>query len=480
MQVRARSQEIRFVKLTFLGAAGEVTGSSYRVDTPEVRFLVDCGMFQGGTEAEKKNRDALAFDPKRIDFVLLTHAHIDHSGLIPRLAAFGYTGPVFCTRATADLASVMLPDSGHVQEQDAQWANRMRHDEHKRGGTVIPLYTVLQAQRSLRLLHGVEYDQPLAPHPAVSVVFRDAGHIVGSSILEIEVGREGGERRKLVFSGDLGLPASPLVRDPTPVRQADVLVVESTYGTRVHRSLLDTEDELAAVVTDTLSRRHGNVVLPAFAVGRTQAILCVLAKLVQQQRVPPLEVFVDSPMATAATEVTRRHRDILDEEARRLLAWIESDPREFRVRFVLEPEESKALNAIESGAVILSASGMCEGGRIRHHLRYNLPRPGAAVVITGFQASGTLGRRLVDGARHVRIFGEEVPVRASIHTIGGLSAHADQQGVLGWLRHFASPPGQTFVVHGEREVSLEFASLVRQSLGWHDVVVPARGDQYSI
>jgi metallo-beta-lactamase family protein len=468
------------MQVTFLGAAGEVTGSCFLVQSERTRFLVDCGLFQGGREAEQRNWDALAFDPKSIDFVLLTHAHIDHSGLIPRLAALGYSGPVFCTRATDDLASVMLRDSAHVQEQEASWRNRIQHREGRSSRAhFAPLYTVTQAQRSLRLLHGLDYDREAAPHPDVRVQFRDAGHILGSAIIEVWLTEQAGTR-KITFSGDLGLPSRPVVRDPTPVVDTDFLVVESTYGDRLHRSLDDTFDELAAILAHTLAGRRGNVVFPAFAVGRTQSILCVLAELVQAGRVPPLEIYVDSPLAEAATEVTLRHRDVLDDETRSLLAWMQTGPREFRVHFTGEPEESKALNGITAGVVIVSASGMCDAGRIKHHLRHNLPRDGSAIVITGFQAAGTLGRRLVDRVRSVRIFGEDTPVRASIHTVGGLSAHADQRGLTDWLRHFRAAPRRTFVVHGERAVATAFASHVKAELGWANVEVPERGTRVSL
>ncbi len=466
--------------LTFLGAAGEVTGSCFLVEAARTRFLVDCGMFQGGSEADRKNWKALAFDPKSVDFVLLTHAHIDHSGLIPRLAALGYSGPVFCTQATADLASVMLPDSGHVQEIEAQWQSRVHHRTPTRlRYPAPPLYTVAQAQRSLRLLHGVAYDKPISPHASVSAVFYDAGHILGSAIIEVTV-TDKARKRSIVFSGDLGLPMMPVVRDPTPIPGADVLLVESTYGNRRHRALAATLDELSEILTRTLGRQQGNIVFPAFAVGRTQSILCVLAQLFREGRSPPLEIYVDSPMATAATEVTARHRDILDQETRALLAWIETEPKGFRLRFTGEPEDSMALNAREAGIVIISASGMCEGGRIRHHLRHNLPREGAAVVMTGFQAAGTLGRKLVDGAQSVRLFGEDTPVRATVHTIGGLSAHADQQGILDWLGHFEAAPGRTFVVHGESGASAQLAASIRARHGWRRVTVPGQGERFRL
>jgi metallo-beta-lactamase family protein len=424
-------------------------------------------MFQGGRDAYRKNRARPAFDPRTIEFVLLTHAHIDHSGLLPRLAQQGFRGPIYTTGATCDLLEVMLLDAAYLQEREAE------RNAGKR--PLRPLYTVADARAALGLLRPLHYGNSFEPAPDIRSTFRDAGHILGSAIIELWV-TEGGRTNKIVFSGDLGQPARPVVKDPTRIAQADALIVESTYGNRLHKSLEQTEDELVAVITQTLGEGRGNVVIPAFAVGRTQEILHVLADLVKRKRIGiPLEIYVDSPMATKATQVTMRHRELIDEETRALIAW-GSDPSEraLKVRFTESVQESMRLNAVRHGAVIVSASGMCDAGRIRHHLRNNLPRPGSAIVFTGFQAAGTLGRRLVDGERRVRLFGEEVPVRASIHTIGGLSAHADQAGLLGWLKGFARPPARTFVVHGEAAVAAAFAEQVHKELGWQ-VAVPALG-----
>ncbi len=460
------------MQLTFLGAAREVTGSCYFVETDAVRFLVDCGMFQGGREADGKNRQAFDFDCRRVDFVLLTHAHIDHSGLLPRFVALGFRGPVYTTPATADLLHVMLPDSAHIQEKEAEWANYQRR---ARGAKVrretAPLYTVAQAQSSLKRLRPAEYDVEVRPHQTVRCRFRDAGHILGSAVIEVWVS-EGGRTRKLVFSGDLGQPGHPIVRDPVAIAEADLLLVESTYGNRMHKSMEDTLSELAFAVNDTVRRKGGNVIVPAFAVGRTQDILYLLTELMRQGRIEKdLDIYVDSPMATSATELTVKHREIVDAESRALLDRNRNNGGYPRIRFTEDVEDSMAINDIKSGAIIISASGMCEAGRIKHHLRYNLGRKECTIVITGFQAGGTLGRRLVDGARVVRIFKEQIPVRADIYTIGGLSAHADQGALMAWLGRFRRPPRQTFVVHGEEDVALGFADLVRERLGW-EVAVP--------
>lgn len=464
------------MRITFHGAAGEVTGSSYLVETGDVRFLVDCGMFQGGRDAWRRNLRALSFDLRNLDFILLTHAHLDHSGLLPRAAALGFRGPVHATAATADLLGVMLLDSAHIQEKEAEWEAKRAHAGRGRGQgqAGVLLYTVAQAQACLRQLRRAEYDRPFQPHPAVRVCLRDAGHILGSAIAEIWV-EEAGRTHKLVFSGDLGMPARPVLRDPQPIEAADVLFVESTYGNRLHKSLDATEDELVEAIEDTLHRKHGNVVMPAFSVGRTQEVLFVLADLVRRGRLRHLQVYVDSPMSMAATEITLRHAELLDEHTRELIEWQRAHPEALSVRFVQDVEESIALNQIRRGAVIISASGMCDAGRIKYHLLNNLGRCEASVIITGFQAAGTLGRRLVEGARSATIFGQHVPVRADIYTIGGLSAHADQEGLLGWLRHFRRPPQRTFVVHGEAEAAEAFAGAVRHHLKWNNVSVPQYG-----
>ena len=459
------------MKLTFLGAAGEVTGSCLRVDHERGSFLVDCGLFQGGREAERKNREALDFDLRDIDFVLLTHAHLDHSGLVPRLVALGYKGRFFTTAATVDLLGVMLMDSAHIQEKEAEWALRStRSRKAGRGGNLVPLYTVEQARASLGRLRALGFDEMVEVGHGVRCRFRNAGHILGSAIIEIDV-EERGHSRRLVVSGDLGQPMRPVLQDPVQIPAADYLCVESTYGNRAHRSFAETCDELAEVLRRTLKVDGGNVIIPAFAVGRTQELLFVLADLVRAGRIDRLDVVVDSPMASAVTELTVRHDDLWDDETRELYAWTRQHADRFNLRFVQDVEESMALNSVRGGLVIISASGMCDAGRIKHHLRYNLGRRECAIVIAGFQAAGTLGRRLVDGARQVTLFRERIPVRARIHTIGGLSAHADQPALLNWLRGFRSPPRRTFVVHGEPTAAAALAEVVERELGWREVAV---------
>lgn len=461
------------MNIAFLGAAREVTGSCFLVETDRVRFLVDCGMIQGGREASLRNHQPFEFDPQSIDFVLLTHAHIDHSGLLPKLVKTGFSGPIHTTAATAELLEVMLPDSGYIQEKDAERARRYRKTSRGSKQALTPLYTQQDAHDSLEQVQPVNYDQELTPGPGVRCRFRDAGHILGSAIIEVWLS-EGGQTRKLVFSGDLGQPGRPIVRDPVAIDEADYLIIESTYGNRNHKDLTTTEEELVGIVERTLET--GNVIVPAFAVGRTQEIIYHLHRLSREGRVRDLKIFVDSPMATRVTQITGQHMELFDENARDLAGWQALGRDVPMVHFTASVEESMALNQIRAGAIIISASGMCTAGRIKHHLRHNLPRRECSVMITGFQAQGTLGRRLVDGAGQVRIFGDEVPVRASIHTVGGLSAHADQAALLAWSANFLNPPTQTFVVHGEETAALSFAERLRADHGWA-VTVPEHGQK---
>jgi metallo-beta-lactamase family protein len=461
------------MKLTFLGAAREVTGSCYLMETDQCRFLIDCGMVQGGRDAPLRNHQPFAFDPRSIDFVLLTHAHIDHSGLLPKLALQGFNGPIYTTNASADLLGVMLPDSGHIQESEAERAQR-RHRPH----ALPPIYTVQDAKDSLELLSPQAYDERFSPHAGVSCCFRDAGHILGSAIIEIWI-TEGEKTQKIVASGDLGQPGRPILRDPTRIADADVLLIESTYGDRNHKDLPATLDELAEVVETTLHRRKGNVIVPAFAVGRTQELIYHLHQLTEQGRLKNLEIFVDSPMAVAVTKITQKHFELFDAEAHRISQWHAQAKNIPKMHFVADVAASMALNQVRAGAIIISASGMCDAGRIKHHLRHNLGRPECSVLITGYQAGGTLGRRLVDGEKVVRIFGEEVAVRASIHTLGGFSAHADLQALMAWAGGFEKPPGRTFVVHGEVAAANNLAQQLRSQKNW-TVDVPEIGQSYEL
>ncbi len=456
------------MQIRFLGAAREVTGSCFLVETARARFLVDCGMHQGGRESGPRNRAFPAFDPGTLDFALVTHAHLDHCGLLPVLSARAPRLPVYTTRATADLLPVMLLDSAHIQAREKERA--VRH----RAPAPPPLYSAQDVERAMRRVNGVPYHVEVRPHPDARVRFLDAGHLLGSAIAEVRV-REGRRERTLVFSGDLGQPARPVVRDPETVPAADVLVVESTYGDRLHKSMDDTLRELVAAVRDTLEARRGNLIVPAFALGRAQELLVLLFELCERGELPALNVFVDSPLAEQATHVTLAHLESLDPAVGRFAQALRRRRLPYGLHFTHSPEESMAINKVRSGALVIAASGMCEAGRIRHHLRHNLGREECAILFTGFQAGGTLGRRLVDGARSVCLFGDTVPVRARIHTLGGLSAHADQRALLSWLGGFRRPPARTFVVHGEEAASLAFAAAAGARPGW-SVAVPVPGE----
>lgn len=458
------------MQLTFLGAAGEVTGSRYLIEVGATRLLVDCGMFQGGRDAAARCRGPWGFAPRDLDLVVLTHAHIDHSGLLPRLVREGFRGRVYATGATIELVDVMLRDSAHLMAAEAA-----RHERHARRERELwaPIYGADDVAALLGQLAPLRYDEPRALAPGVRVCLRDAGHILGSAIVELELS-EPGVTRKLVVSGDLGQPGRPILRDPARIAAADVLLVESTYGDRDHKPLGPTIDELVAAVTRTLHDKGGNVLVPAFAVGRTQELLYWFERLVLEDRLPELEVFVDSPLATEVTAITARHFELFDEEARRVVAALRRGPRRLHLRYTRTVAESMALNRIGGGAVIVAASGMCDGGRIKHHLRHRLSDRRTTVLITGYQAAGTLGRRLVDGDRTVPIFGEQVAVRAEIITLGGFSAHADQRALLGWLGGFGAAP-RTWLVHGEPQAAAALQARIAADLGWPAVAVAARG-----
>ncbi|OGP33331.1 MAG: MBL fold hydrolase [Deltaproteobacteria bacterium GWC2_65_14] len=460
------------LRVEFLGGAREVTGSSILVRSGRGTFLVDCGMFQGGAESDRKNARKFPVSPSEVDFVLVTHAHIDHTGLLPKIVRDGFRGRIFATAATADLMGIMLPDSGHIQEKEAEWRGNRRRRAGRRDGA--PLYTEADALAVLPRIVPVKYGEEVSPAPGIRVRFLDAGHILGSAILSVTV-QHGGTERRLVFSGDLGHRGLPIVRDPTPVDRADAVVLESTYGNRVHKGMEDTIGEFEHAVTDTLGRKGGNVVIPAFAVGRTQDILYLLAELTRRGRLSGLTVHIDSPLAAEATRITRRHPECFDEETRNVYAWWEKNPGALKVVLTKSVQESMALNSLRGGGIILAGSGMCEAGRIKHHLKHNLWRKESSVVIVGFQAQGTLGRKIVEGAKRVRIFGEEVAVAADVYTIGGLSAHADRDDLLAWAGGFRSKPGRAFVAHGEESVSLGFAGALRERFGWDaDVPYPGR------
>ena len=460
------------VTVTFLGGVREVTGSCILVQAAGKRFLVDCGMFQGGSEGDRKNARPFPVPPSSVDFILLTHAHLDHSGLLPRIVRDGFRGPIYATSATADLLGVMLPDSGHIQEREAEWQRKRAQRSGRRDGE--PLYTGADALAVLPRLKPVPYGAETEVAPGIRTRFLDAGHILGSAIVTVSV-LDGAQDRGLVFTGDLGHRGLPIVRDPAPVANADVLVMESTYGNRVHKGMEETIEEFIHAVTDTIHRKGGNVIIPSFAVGRTQDILYLLSDLTRKGRLTGLTLYIDSPLASQATQITLRHPECFDEETIRVMKWREEHPDALRVVITRSAEESMALNSLRGGAIILAGSGMCDAGRIKHHLKHNLWRKECSIVIVGFQAAGTLGRRIVDGAKWVRVLGEDITVAADVYTIGGLSAHADRDGLLTWAANFSIPPGRVFVAHGEESVSLGFAQTLRDRFGWNaDVPEPGQ------
>ncbi len=447
------------MRLTFLGGVQTVTGSCYLLDTQGGRVLVDCGMFQG--HLEERNWRPLAFDPKEIDALLLTHAHIDHSGFIPRLVKLGFSGRIISTRATLDLCQIMLLDSAHLQEMEAEYLTRKNLRKGK--PPVEPLYTTAHAAQAFPLFHPVDYKEEIEVVPGLKATFVDAGHILGSSIVKVKV-QEEDQELKLVFSGDLGRYQGLILKDPAPVEEAHVLLVESTYGNRLHKGLKESEEELIEII-NRAHKEKGKVLIPSFAVERTQEILYILNKAYNQGRISYISVYLDSPLAIAATEIFQQHPECFDQETRDLM---KSDPHPFSfpgLKMVRSAEESRALNNVDQG-VIIAGSGMCTGGRIKHHLKHNLWKPNTHVIFVGFQAKGTLGRRLVDGAPKVKIYGEEIEVKAQIHTLGGFSAHADQEELLRWLSQFQKPPAITFVVHGEEESSFIFSQKIQETLGW--------------
>ncbi len=466
------------IKLTFLGAAGEVTGSSYVVETPNVRFMVDCGMFQGGRDADTKNRAALAFDVKSLDFVLLTHAHIDHCGLLPRLTAYGFRGPIYASEATAALTKFMLEDGGRIQEKDTLDRNRRSREAGEKLPELAPLYTLEQAREAASQLTPLPWEQRSELAGGVAVTLRNTGHILGSASFDTEI-TFGADMRRVVFSGDVGSPNRILVPDPVSPPAADVLLIESTYGNRKHKDLAQTRDELIEIIAKAHTE-GGNLVVPAFAVGRTQELLIVLLDLVRQGRIKhPPHVFIDSPLAAKVTEVTRKFLRDTDTEAQSLLNGWRDGTIPLTVEYTGTPDESRKINGVRSGALIIAGSGMCEAGRVRHHLMHNLPRPECGVVFVGYQGEGTLGRRIIEGAKTVRIMRHDIPVRAKVATLGGLSAHADQPGLLSFMRGIKSPPKQTFIVHGEKAVSEAFGQVITSELGWKSTV-PAIGETFAL
>ena len=441
--------------IQFLGAAQTVTGSMHLVSANGRRVLLDCGLFQGLKELRDRNWREPPFDPTSLDAIVISHAHIDHTGSLPLLVRRGYRGPIYCTPATEELLGVLLPDSAHLQEEEAERANRHGYSKHK---PALPLYTDADAQQALKQLHQAGYGTPFPVAGDITVTYRRAGHILGAATVDVQLG----SGPHIVFSGDLGRYDRPILPDPEPVAEADVLLLESTYGDRTH--VVGTADELVKVVTDT-AQRGGTLLVPAFVVDRTQELLWMLQRLEDEKRIPVLPVYVDSPSATTVTEIYRRHAEDHDAQMRNAVKNGDS-LRTDRCTFVRTAGESKQLNDLRGPIIIVSASGMATGGRILHHLRHRLPDPRTTVLLVGFQAAGTRGRALQDGATTVKMFGTEVPVHARVETIHGLSAHADQPETLRWLRGFRRPPRQTYLVHGEPRAADALAAAIQARYQW--------------
>lgn len=446
-------------RLSFFGAAGTVTGSKYLLEHNGFRMLVDCGLFQGGQELRQRNWVKPPFDPAKLDLVVLTHAHLDHTGYLPVLGSRGYEGGVLATDASCDLCGVLLPDSGHLQEEDARWANKRGYSRHK---PALPLYTEEQARHCLASLRPVNFDKTVQVHDDVELRFYVAGHILGASMIQVKLRGKGGGKT-ILFSGDLGRIARPILPDPAPMPNCDYLLVESTYGDREH-SDEDPAEELARVVNETIERR-GCVLIPAFAVGRTQAILYMLRELMLEGRLAPqIPIYVDSPMAIHATRIFMQSPEAHDLEMRSRAAQGEDPLGLRRVQLCPAVDQSKALNDVETG-VIISASGMATGGRILHHLKRRLPHRQNTLLFAGYQAAGTRGRHLQEGAETVRIHGEEIAVRARTETLDGLSAHADRRGIVSWLRK-GKRPSSIHLVHGDEDARAEMAIYVHEKLGY--------------
>ncbi|HET7038491.1 MAG TPA: MBL fold metallo-hydrolase [Gemmatimonadales bacterium] len=444
--------------ITFLGAAGTVTGSKHLVDTGASRVLLDCGLFQGLKELRDRNWKQPPVDTGTLDAVVISHAHIDHTGYLPALVKHGYRAPIYCTPATADLLAIMLRDSAYLQEEQAEDANRHRYSRHT---PALPLYTVADAEEALKLVQARPYDTPFPVSKDVQVTYRPAGHIMGSATVALDADHGAGKR--IVFSGDLGRWDRPVLHDPARVPAADVLLCESTYGDRVHAA--DAMEDLARIVGQ-VAQRSGAMVVPAFAVGRTQELVYQLRELEERGDIPVLPVYVDSPMAISVTDIYRRHTDEHDVAMERLLNSGGSPFETRQFHLARTPDESKQINRLQGPFIVISSSGMATGGRVLHHLRNRLDDKRTTILLIGFQAAGTRGRALQEGARRLRMFGQEIKVRARVERLDGLSAHADREEIFRWLRGFERPPRQTYLVHGEPGVAHSLADTMAKRLGW--------------
>lgn len=453
------------MKITFYGATETVTGSCFELTTNKgYRILVDCGLFQGPKETKERNYGDFPFNPWEIDVVLLTHAHIDHSGLIPKLCKKGFKGKIYTTKVTMDLCSIMLPDSGHIQEMEVERKNRKLARANKK--LLEPIYTVKDAEKCIEQFVGIGYNEKIEISPEINVIFQDAGHILGSAIIEVFA-----DDVKVVFSGDLGNLNQPIINNPSIISDADYIIMESTYGNRFHIETEDKMQQIMRIIKKTL-RKGGNLVIPAFAIERTQSLIYNLKKLDTAGEIPDIDVYIDSPLAIKATEIFCKYPDYYDQEAGELREKLNECILNFPgLKYSLTAEESKAINFLKDSKIIISASGMCDAGRIKHHLKHNLWRPESTILFVGYQAQGTLGRRILDGEKVVRIHGEEIAVNADIERIDGFSAHADQKALVEWLQKFSYKPEKIFLVHGEASAIKTLSKVIEEETQ-NSVVIP--------
>jgi metallo-beta-lactamase family protein len=469
------------MELTFHGAVRTVTGSQHLLEVNGRKILLDCGLYQGSRKASYERNQNLPYNAAEIDVLILSHAHIDHSGNVPNLIKSGFNGDIICTYATRDLCAIMLRDSAKIQEYDIQYVNKKRARNNL--PSIEPIYTVRDAVESLKYFIGIGYERPYRLLPGITLTFYDAGHILGSAIVVLDVEEETTKKQtRVVFSGDLGRPDRPILHDPTPVDSADILIIESTYGNREHAPLDEASQKLEQIINKTC-KRGGKVIVPAFAVGRTQELVYRLHRLVESRDISPhLPIYVDSPLAIDATGIYRLHPETYDEEvASFLLEDRHGDPFGFdMMRYTRSTSESKELNFLREPAVIISASGMAEAGRILHHLKNGIEDPRNTILIVGWQAPHTLGRRIVEKLPKVKIFGEEFELKAEVAKINGFSAHADRLELLEWTSHIKTPPKQTFIVHGEEEASFAFAESLRNEQNFSEVHVPEMGQRFAV
>lgn len=467
------------MKIQFYGAARTVTGSCHILKIKDKTVLLDLGLYQGSAANEKGNEE-LPFNANEVDYVILSHAHIDHSGRIPLLCKRGFRGQIICTDATEDLCSIMLPDSGYIQESEVEWKNRKRMRQGLKA--IEPLYTSEDALNSLKFFKGYPYDAIIEIFDGLKVIFRDAGHLLGSAMIELII-NENNKETRLVYSGDIGNKGLPILKDPSKIKYADYVIMETTYGDRFHGRMQEDMKSLVTIIKDTL-KRGGNVIIPSFAVGRTQEVIYMLNKYVGNNQLKNCTVYVDSPLATEATNIFKKHEKYYDEEARKYLERGDN-PLEFSgLVFTKAKEQSAEINKIQNGAVIISASGMCEAGRIKHHLKHNLWRKECSIVFVGYQAEGTLGRLIVDGARKVKVLGDEIAVNAEIYNLHGLSGHADRNGLYEWITGFSKKPKKVFLVHGDAESMFSFKELIESENIDSEIVVSNQvvelGEEYEV